>query len=156
MNGLPGTLATRPLFAFVMIDAAAAAAKWSRNASAASQDYVDGAERTDVDPTQRAIANKGRALAGYQDAINSGRWESALRAAGKSGWLEGIRTKGASNYTTGVQQAEAKVASAFGPLFNHIGNLQRTVQAMPSNTDAEREARMLTFIRGMRQYRKPA
>lgn len=139
-----------------MIDAQAAAAKWARNASAASADYVDGAQRTDKDPTALAIANQSRALSGYQEAITSGRWAAALRSAGKSGWLEGIATKGATNYANGVQQAESKVASAFGPLFNHIGNLQRTVQAMPSNTDAERELRMLTFVRGMRQYRKPS
>lgn len=139
-----------------MIDPAAAAAKWARNASAASADYVDGAQRTDKDPTQLAIANKSRALTGYTDAIQSGRWEQALRASGKTGWLEGIVQKGATNYANGVQQAESKVAAAFGPLFNHIANIQRTVQAMPSNTDAERELRMLTFIRGMRQYRRPA
>lgn len=156
MHGLPGTLAHRPLFAFVMIDAASAAAKWARNASAATQDYVEGAQRSDVDPTQRAIANKARALSGYQDAINSGRWEAALRASGRQGWLDGIATKGATNYANGVQQSEQKVAAAFGPLFNHISNLQRTVSAMPSNTDAERELRMLTFVRGMRQYRKPS
>lgn len=139
-----------------MIDPAAAAAKWARNASAASADFVEGAQRTDKDPTALAIQNKSRALAGYQDAINSGRWEQALRSAGKSGWLEGIVTKGATNYANGVQQSEAKVAAAFGPLFSHISNVQRTVQAMPSNTDAERELRMLTFIRGMRQYRRPS
>lgn len=139
-----------------MIDPAAAAAKWARNASAASADYVDGAQRTDKDPTALAIANKSRLLAAFNDAVNSGRWEQALRAAGKSGWLNGIATKGATNYANGVQQAEAEVAAAFGPLFQHIANVQRTVQGMPSNTDAERELRMLTFIRGMRQYRKPA
>lgn len=139
-----------------MIDAQSAAQKWARNAQAAQQDYVDGAQRTDKDPTALAIANKARALSGFQDAINSGRWEQALRAAGKAGWLEGITTKGASNYSTGVAAAEAKVATAFGPLFQHIANVQRTVQAMPSNTDAERDNRMLTFIRGMRQYRKPS
>lgn len=139
-----------------MIDPASAAAKWARNASAASQDFVEGAQRTDKDPTALAIQNKQRALSGYTDAITSGRWEQALRAAGKAGWVEGIVTKGAANYATGVQQAEQKVAQAFGPLFAHITNVQRTVLAMPSNTDAEREARMLTFIRGMRQYRRPA
>lgn len=139
-----------------MIDPAAAAAKWARNAGAASAEYVAGAERTDKDPTALAVANQQRALTGYQDAMNSGRWAAALRAAGRSGWLEGIKTKGATNYTNGVQQAEAKVAAAFGPLFSHIASVQSTVQRMPSNTDAERELRMLTFIRGMRQYRKPA
>lgn len=139
-----------------LIDPAAAAAKWARNASAASADFVEGAERTDKDPTALAIQNKARAVAGYNDAMNSGRWEAALRSAGKSGWLEGIRTKGATNYANGVQQAESKVAAAFGPLFNHIAAAQRTVQAMPSNTDAERELRMLAFIRAMRQYRRPS
>lgn len=139
-----------------MITPAEAAAKWARNASAAAADYVSGAERTEVDPTARAIQNKQRALTGFTEAITSGRWEAALRAAGRQGWLEGIQTKGAANYGTGVQQAEAKVSAAFTPLFNHIANLKRTVDAMPSNTDAEREARALTFMRGMRQYRRPA
>lgn len=139
-----------------MISPAEAAAKWARNAQSASGDYVAGAERTDKDPTALAIANQARLLSAFQDSVQSGRWAAALRAKGKQGWLEGIKTKGQANYGTGVSAAEPKVATAFGSLFPYIETVQRTVQSMPNNTDAERDNRMLTFIRGMRNYRKPS
>ena len=41
-------------------------------------------------------------------------------------------------------------------LLAYEAGLQRQVQAMPANTDAEREARMLTWVRGMRNYNPPS
>src|SRR5581483_10490320 len=68
------------------------AAKWASRAGAASTDYVQGAERTDKDPTALAINALPRAKQQYIAAIDSGKVAAGLRRAGKTGWLEGIRS----------------------------------------------------------------
>jgi len=131
------------------------AAKWAARAGSASQDYVDGAQRTDKDPTALAIAAIPRMRSEIIAAIDSGRVAAGLRRIGKQGWLEAIQTKGAANYATGVSQAEGKVASAFGPLLAYIGGGLARVSSMPANTDAERKARMNFWFDYMRGYQKP-
>lgn len=134
-------------------DATTVAAKWAQRAGSAGPDYQRGVETTDKDPTALAIANQQRLVTNFNARVQDGTWAARLRAVGKQGWIDAVRTKGVQNYTTGVSQAEAKVAAAFGPLLAFEGNLQRTVLGMPANTDAEREARMLAWVRGMRAYR---
>lgn len=129
------------------------AAKWAARASSAGPDYQRGVEQTDKDPTALAIQNQGRLLANFTRSVQDGTWAARLRAVGKTGWVEAVRTKGVTNYTNGVSNAEAKVAAAFAPLLAFEGNLQRQIQSMPSDTDAAREARMLAWTRGMRAYR---
>src|SRR5581483_2643908 len=104
------------------------AAKWASRAGAASTDYVQGAERTDKDPTALAINALPRAKQQYI----------------------------AANYATGVSQAEGKVAAAFAPLLAYIGGGLSRVASMPANTDAERKARMNFWFDYMSSYQRPS
>lgn len=141
---------------FVNTDASAVAAKWATRTSAASQDYVDGVTSTDKDPIQLAINAIPRMRDQVIKAIDSGKVAAGLRRVGKQGWIAAVQAKGAANFSSGVQAAEGKVAAAFAPLLAFESNLQRQVQAMPANTDAEREAKMLAWVRGMRTYQAPS
>lgn len=131
------------------------AAKWAQRAGAASQDYLQGAQRTEKDPTALAIAAGPRYLMEVQNAYNSGKWANRLRTVGRQGWLDGITTKGVTNYQTGVSQSQDKVAAAFGPLLAFEAALQSRIASMPSNTDAERDQRMLFWTQQMRTYQAP-
>jgi hypothetical protein len=131
------------------------AQKWAQRAGAAAQDYVAGAQRTDKDPTALAIAAQPRMRARILEAIDSGKVTAGLRRAGRQGWLDGITSKGASNYSSGVSAAQGKVEQAFTSLLSYEANLQSRLASMPANTDAERDARALFWIQGMRQYVKP-
>lgn len=141
---------------FVNTDAGAVASKWATRTSAAAQDYVDGVTSTDKDPTALAIAAIPRMRARVLESIDSGKVAAGLRRVGKQGWIAAVQAKGAANFSSGVQAAEGKVAAAFAPLLAFESNLQRQVQAMPANTDAEREAKMLAWVRGMRTYQAPS
>jgi len=131
------------------------AAKWAQRAGSASQEYIEGAQRTDKDPTALAIAAIPRMRSEILAAIDSGRVAAGLRRVGKQGWLDAIVSKGATNYATGVSQAEGKVAAAFGPLLSYISGGLSRVSSMPANTDAERKARMNFWFDYMRGYQKP-
>lgn len=140
---------------FAMPSAQQVATKWVQRTSAAQQDYLDGVAQTDVDPTQRAIAAQGRLRSEFLAAVDSGKWASRLQSVGKAGWQAAVRDKGGAAYLNGVQAAEGKVATAFGPLLSFEQGLQATVQAMPNVTDADRNNRMLAWANGMRQYQAP-
>lgn len=140
---------------FAIADAATVAAKWSQRSQAAAQDFVDGVARTDVDVVSRAVAAKSRMREKVLAAIDSGKWENQLQKVGTQGWKAAVAAKGSGAYTAGVQAAEGKVRTAFGPLLSYEQGLQATVQSMPNNTDADRNNRMLAWANGMRQYQAP-
>lgn len=129
-------------------------AKWKQRTAAAATDYADGVARTDKDPTALAIAAGPRYLANVQQAFNSGKWANGLRRVGKQGWQAAVAAKGATNFANGVNNADAKVNEAFASLLAFEGNLLNTVSSMPNVTDTDREARMLAWVRGMRQYNR--
>lgn len=131
------------------------AAKWAQRAGAAAQDYVNGAQQTDKDPTALAIAAIPRMRAQVLAAIDTGKVAAGLRRSGKQGWLDGITSKGASNYSSGVSAAQGKVEQAFSSLLSYEQALLGRLATMPQNTDAERDARALFWIQGMRGYVKP-
>jgi hypothetical protein len=131
------------------------AAKWAQRAGAAAQDFVTGAQQTDKDPTALAIAAIPRMRAQVIAAIDTGKVAAGLRRSGKQGWLDGITGKGAANYSAGVSAAQGKVEAAFGSLLSFEQALLGRLATMPSNTDAERDARALFWIQGMRGYVKP-
>lgn len=135
--------------------AQAVAAKWVARTSAASQDYADGVARTDIDPTQRAIAAQARMRQRVLESIDSGKWASALQRVGAAGWKQAVASKGVQNFATGVAAAENKVVQAFGPLLAFEQNLKSTIESMPNVTDADRNNRMLAWANGMRQYQAP-
>ena len=136
----------------MITNGSAVATKWVNRTSGASQDYVNGALTTDKDPTQLAINAAPRWFNKVQEAYTQGKFQAGLARAGKAGWQNGIKTKGATNFATGVQAAEQKVAAVFGPLLQYEANLQAQVSAMPNVTDADKENRMLAWTRGMRGF----
>ena len=133
-------------------DATTVAAKWAQRTSAAAPDYAAGVANTDKDPTALAIAAGQRYIAQVTARFNDGSWANGLRRAGKAGWQQGVRDKGEQNFSNGVNAAQSKVATAFGPLLAFEQNLLNRIAAMPNVTDLDRENRMLTWVREMRNY----
>lgn len=136
-------------------DATTVAAKWSRNAAAAQQDYVDGVQTTDKDPTALAITAIPYMRQRIIDAIDSGKVANGLRRVGKTGWQSATLAK-AGNFATGVGAAETKVRDAFGPLLAYESTLQSRIDAMPNATLQDRVNRAVAWIQGMAQYQRPA
>ena len=137
-------------------NATAVADKWSTRSSAAAPDYAAGAQATDKDPTQLAIQAAPRWFAKVQDAYNQGRFQAGLARAGKAGWLAGVTGKGQQNYANSVGSAavKSKVATVFGQLLPFEANLQAQIATMPNVTDADKEARAIAWMRGMRTFQK--
>jgi hypothetical protein len=128
-------------------------AKWKANTAAASANYVAGAEATEKDPTQLAIAAIPYMRSRIIEAIDSGRVANGLRRAGKQGWLAGITGKGRANFESGVANADQAFVAGFGPLLTYIGQQLPGVLAMPANSPADRKARMNAWFDRMSAYK---
>lgn len=114
--------------------------RWTTGAGGAQQAFIDGVNNTDVDPTQRAIANQAGALSGYADAINSGRWARNLQAVGKSGWQAATVAK-AANYGTGISAGTQKYSAAMATWLPIIDQVAAAAKAMPGGSLGQRLAR---------------
>jgi hypothetical protein len=136
-------------------DAGSVATKWAQRTAAASQDYTQGVQNTDKDPTALAIAGGQRYIQRVTDAFNSGKWANGLRRSGKAGWQAATLAK-AGNFATGVAAAESKVATAFGPLLAFETQLQSRINSMPNVTLQDRIARATAWIQGMAAYQPPS
>lgn len=95
-------------------NAQAVAEKFVNRAGAASGDYVSGSEQTTKDQSSAAIAAK----AIYQQALTAsfarGSFEKGLAKSGKSGWLNGVRSKGSERFASGVAASAGKYAQESG------------------------------------------
>lgn len=97
-----------------MKSAQASARKFAERASAASQDYVEGARSTSKDQAAAAIAAKANYQAGLTASFTRGSYEKGLQKSGKAGWQRGISEKGANRFAEGVSTAQAKYAENSG------------------------------------------
>lgn len=125
-----------------------AADKYASHASSAAADWVAGAQRTDVDPTQLAAAAIASGKAAQNYAAAGSRMQRGLANAGKAGWLNGItRPEASSQYANGVSgKGKDKWAQAMNTWFPIFASIQSQVRAMPNNTTQDAINRAATWI----------
>ena len=127
------------------------AQKFVTRASAASGDYVAGAQATTKDQSARAIGAKKI----YQDALTAsfGRdsYAKGLQKSGKTGWLEGVVKKGGERYSGGVAVSAGKYATESGRFDGARGaaeNLPRGLKG--SQTNLDRVKAVVTALRAVK------
>ena len=125
--------------------------RWTAAAGAGQQAFTQGVQNTTVDVVGRAIAQKGAALAGYADAINSGKWERKLQAVGTSGWKQAAVAK-AGNYSTGIAAGKDKYAAAAQKLQPYVQAGQDMIASMPKGGLGNAKARANAWIDYMAGY----
>lgn len=91
--------------------ASQSAEKFVRNAGAAAQDYVAGAEQTSKDQAALAIAAAPNYNAGVQAAITRGAYAKGLQKSGKAAWIAGVKNKGVNRFGEGVANSASKYAT---------------------------------------------
>ncbi len=125
-------------------DLATTTTNWLQRSQASQQAFVDGVQNTSTDPVQRAIQNQGALLAGFTQAVTSGRWARNLAAVGKAGWQSATVAK-AGNYGVGIAAGEQKYATAMQTWLPRIQQAAASARAMPSGSIAASNARSAAF-----------
>lgn len=104
-------------------DANTIAAKWSKRASAAGQDYVAGVNNPRTDQAAAAAAAEPVWAQAVADAASRGAFGKGVRAAGTQKWQTAAATIGAQRYPQGVSAGTASYAAGEAPYLTALSNL---------------------------------
>lgn len=121
-------------------DVTVSSQKWSTRANAASVDYGNGVQNTQVDQAAAAAAAAPVWAQATAEAAANGRFAKAVLAAGTAKWKAGVKATGQSRYGQGVQIAGGKYASGVQPYFAALSNLQLPARQVKGSNAARSNA----------------
>lgn len=131
-----------------MKSASASAQKFVERASAASGDYVSGAEGTQKDQAALAVAAAPIYAQAVQAAITKGSYAKGLQKSGKGGWLAGVRAKGGERFAGGVSASAQKYAANSAPYDSARGAASALPRGLKgSETNFARVKAVVTALR---------
>lgn len=118
--------------------------------------YLEGIKAPKADPIARGIETEGKFADAMRKAIDSGARKKGLEKTSMDEWYAYASTLGADKLVDGVTKREAKVVkfvTAYHPLLtSHLAK----IDALPEETDSDRETRMLENLRGLKALKGKA
>ncbi|RLG80367.1 MAG: hypothetical protein DRO40_11330 [Thermoprotei archaeon] len=118
--------------------------------------YIQGISAPKADPIERAKATDPKWKANLRKAMEEDRRLHALEKTSMNEWYKYAHDIGADKLVDGVIKREAKVSAfiqAWHPLLTeHLAK----IDALPEETDADREKRMLENLRGLKALKGKA
>jgi hypothetical protein len=146
--GNPITLAPRVAPAAEQVD------KLISNATNAGQRWVDNTTRPRKDPIARAKASVTKYKNAMQESLSQDRYAKGLASIDESAMQQTIQAIGATGFVNGITARKTKITNKFAKLQPMQVALANQLDAMPTDTDAQREAKMLAAKRGMQAIGK--
>ena len=131
-------------------DAVSAARNWTAGLTGAGQKIQDGVNRVNVAPGQKAAQQVQKYINNVTAAVP--KWQRKVAAVPLESWRSAMITKGVPRVASGAQASETKFQNALVPLFQFMQGLWQQIDAMDTSTPAARDAKMLAWVQGMRQY----
>lgn len=132
-------------------EASAWANKMIDRASRAGDDWLKGTLSPRKHPVQAAIAADQKRKDKLAEAERQGKWKASMERVDVDAMYDTIEAVGASGYTGGIAARKSKISSKIEKLRPQVLALAETIDKMPQDTDAQREARMVAARRGMIQ-----
>jgi len=128
--------------------------KFKSRAQNAREDYKRGVSNAGARWLE-GTANAGEAWrGGVQDAVNSGRFEKGVRAAGPAKYQERAATLGPERFATGVQMGAPEWAKNFAPFQQALAAHTQQPRGMRgSDQNAQRAVDVMRLMRRTRQER---
>ncbi len=132
-------------------DATTWADKQIARATAAGGDWLRGVLSPRRHPIEAAIAADGKRKQRLAEAEREGRWLASMRRVDVDEMYHTIEANGQQAYEAGIAAREGKIRTKIARLQPLVEGLAKTIDAMPQDTDQQREARMLAAKRGMQE-----
>ena len=123
-------------------------------ATAAQQKYVDGALNPRRSAKGEALKANARYKAKMQEVLAGDLWLKGIEGINEDQMMAVIQSIGGTAYVQGIQARQVTIKAAFDQLVPLLTSLINKVRAMPAATDADREARMLANMRGLKDIGK--
>ena len=131
-------------------DPVSAAANWTAGLTGAGQKITDGVNRVNQAPGQKAAAQAQKYINNVTASVP--KWQRKVAGVTLEQWRSAMITKGVPRVASGAQASQGKFQGALVPLFQFMQSLWQQVDAMDTSTPAARDAKMLAWSQGMRNY----
>lgn len=131
-------------------DAVSAARNWTAGLTGAGQKIQDGVNRVTQAPGQKAASQAQKYINNVTASVP--KWQRKVAAVTLEQWRSAMIQKGVPRVASGAQASETKFQNALVPLFQFMSGLWQQVDGMDTSTPAARDAKMLAWVQGMRQY----
>jgi hypothetical protein len=128
--------------------------KHARRLKAAVEDMRRGIDRVTESPTEKAASKQDKMLTNLTAAIQSGKWAAGLKRVSLDEWKRKARDIGVNRVAAGIDAAKDKVVAFAEELLPHIDRQKAKIASMPDVTLDDNLNRMLTFIRGMADFKR--
>lgn len=128
--------------------------KHARNTKASREDMVNGIQAVTEAPGKKAAAKADKMLLGITEAIQSGKWAARVGAVTLEDWKSKMITKGVPRVSAGIDAAAADIESFYDQLFSYQDSYLSSLHSMPDLTIDDAEARMVTNMRKMSQFKR--
>lgn len=128
--------------------------KHARRLKGAVEDIRRGLEKVTEAPTVKAAAKKDKMKMRINEAIDSGKWENALKKVGLDEWKSKAINVGVGRIASGVDASASKVKDFATQLLAYQNTLKERIDRMPDTTLEDRITRMTTWVREMAKFRK--
>lgn len=126
--------------------------KWKRGLSGATESYRAGVAAVSVAPGERAAAAADRALSGYQDSIQSGRFQSACRSVSLGEWQRAASEQGAARLAAGASKGAGKVQKFMTEFLPIMQSVSAEVQNMPKGSIEDSLNRVRKVMEAGKRY----
>lgn len=121
--------------------------------STGQANYTQGIQNPKADPIAEAIKAKGAWENGIRDAQNNDRFVKGLQKTSFQEWQGYATTIGAGKLVEGVVKREAKVAKFLNAWQPELTSVLSNLDALPTDTASERDAKMLANVKALRELR---
>lgn len=127
--------------------------KWKRNYAASAESVRQGVMAVTVAPTELAARQADRALAGYREAIESGRWAANLRKVGLEDWKQSMLTTGLNRMASGATTGQPKMERFMNRWLPIMARASEQVKGMPKGTIDDALARIRVVLEAGKSYK---
>jgi len=133
-----------------VVDANTWATKMINRVKNASADWEAGVANPRRSPTAQMKAAAGKWKSRMQAAIQNDSWSRAINQLTDDSIKAAAAKVGGGKFVDGITAREQKIRDAITKLQPKVAALSSRIQAMPQDTDQQREQRMVENLRGMR------
>jgi len=132
--------------------------RWAGNqlagSAAAGDKWLRGVQNPSASPLEAAKRAAGKYKQRMTESLTEDRWLKSLNRITEEDIVSVATRIGAAGYTQGIAAREDKIRRAIAELQPKAAALKRTLDQMPQDTDAQREAKMIAAKRGMQAIGK--
>jgi hypothetical protein len=128
--------------------------KMVKRASNASADWLNGVLKPRKNPKEAAIKANAKRKDRLAQAEKDEKWLKAMQNVDEEETIATIKAVGEQGFKSGIEARAGKIKKKIEKLQPMISAVAATIDAMPDATDTDREKRMLTNLKLMREVGK--